>query len=159
MEYRYWDSCCFLCWLKKEPEHEKCKGVLERAKNGELKIVTSAYTIAEVIYLKKKGQGKINKSDSDSICRFFEQDYIITVAVDRYVAEDARNLLWEYEALRHEDAIHVASAIKANVHVFDTFDEYLLKQNGTIGDPPLIINKPNVPYQESLLEKERKTEA
>lgn len=150
MDYRYWDSCCFLCWLKKEPEHEKCKGVLKLAESGDLKIVTSAFTISEVIYLKKKGYEKIGRSNSNDICRFFEQEYIIPINVDRYVAEDARNLLWEYEALRPQDAIHVASAIKAGVYVFDTFDEYLLKQSGGIGDPPLIIGKPNIHYQESL---------
>jgi predicted nucleic acid-binding protein len=150
LDYRYWDSCCFLCWLKKEPEHEKCKGVLELAENGDLKIVTSAYTISEVIYLKKKGYEKISREDSNEICRFFERDYIIPVNIDRYVAESARNLLWEYEALRPQDAIHVASAIKAGVNVFDTFDEYLLKQSGNIGDPPLIIGKPNIHHQESL---------
>lgn len=150
MQYRYWDTCCFLCWLKKEHEHEKCKGVLEQAENGELNIITSAYTIAEVIYLKKKGKEKINKKDSDKICRFFERDYIIPINVDRYIAEDARNLLWEYKALRPEDAIHVASAIKAGVTIFDTFDDYLIKQSGTIGEPPLIIGKPNIPYQEKI---------
>ncbi len=150
MDYRYWDSCCFLCWLKKEPEHEKCKGVLESAEIGKLNIVTSAYTIAEVIYLNKKSHSKISKTDSDKICRFFERDYIIPINVDRYVAEDARNLLWKYEALRPADAIHVASAIKAGIYVFDTFDDYLIKQSGTIGEPPLTITKPNIPYQESF---------
>lgn len=153
MDYRYWDSCCFLCWLKKEPEHEKCKGVLESAESGKLKIVTSAYTIAEVIYLKKNGHSKISKTDSDEICRFFESDYIIPINVDRYVAEDARNLLWRYKALRPADAIHVASAIKAGVYVFNTFDDYLIKQSGTIGEPPLTIIKPNIPHQESFLLK------
>ncbi len=125
-------------------------GVLERANNGELKIITSAYTIAEVIYLKKKGREKINRSDSSTICRFCERDYIIPINVDRYIAEDARNLLWEYEALRPEDAMHVASAIKAGVSILDTFDDYLIKQSGKIGDPPLIIGKPSIGYQESF---------
>lgn len=151
LDYRYWDSCCFLRWLKKEPEYEKCQGVLKSAENGKLKIVTSAYTIAEVIYLNKKGHSKIIKSDSDEICRFFEKDYIIVINVDRYIAEDARNLLWKYNALRPADAIHVASAIKAVVYLFDTFDDYLIKQSGTIGEPPLTITKPNIPYQESFL--------
>lgn len=150
MDYRYWDSCCFLRWLNKEPEYEKCKGVLKLAEDDELRIITSAYTIAEVIYLKKKGYEKIRREDSNEICRFFEQEYIIPINIDRYIAENARNLLWEYKALRPEDAIHVASAIKAGVFIFDTFDDYLIKQSGIIGDPPLIIGKPNIHYQESL---------
>ncbi|MHB8279756.1 MAG: hypothetical protein ACYDIA_19185 [Candidatus Humimicrobiaceae bacterium] len=61
-------------------------------------------------------------------------------------------MIWDYKALRPKDAIHVASAIKAKVPIFDTFDDYLIKQNGTIGEPPLIIGKPNIVYQGSIFE-------
>lgn len=148
MEYRYWDSCCFLRWLKKETEYESCKGVIQRAEGGELQIITSALTIAEVIYLRP--EEKIDRKKSDEICRFFENEYIIPINVDRFLAEFARNLLWDFKALRPRDALHVASAIKAKVPIFDTFDEYLLGLNGTIGNPPLIIGKPNIQYQEEL---------
>lgn len=150
MEYRYWDSNCFLQWLKKEDEHEKCRGVIECAEKGELQIATSALTIAEVIYLKP--HEKIDREKSDEICRFFEQEYLIIINLDRIIAEMARNLLWNYQALRHEDAIHVASAVRARIPIFDTFDNYLIKQSGIIGDPPLIIGKPNIPYQEQIVE-------
>lgn len=85
----------------------------------------------------------------------FEQEYIVPIAVDRYVAELARNLLWDHKTLRPQDAIHIASAIKAKVIIFDTFDDYLIGLTGTVGEPPLVIGKPNVPYQEPLLEEEK----
>ncbi len=85
----------------------------------------------------------------------FEQEYIVPIAVDRFVAELARNLLWDYKALRPQDAIHIASAIKAKVTIFDTFDDYLIGLTGIMGDPPLIIGKPNMPYQETFLEEEQ----
>lgn len=148
MEYRYWDSNCFLCWLKKESGYEKCKGVIYKAEQGEIQIITSAFTIAEVIYLKPNE--KIDRKRSDEICRFFEHEYIIPVNVERGVAELARNLLWDYQALRPEDAIHVASAIKAKVPILDTFDTYLIGLSGIIGNPPLIIGEPNIQYQEEI---------
>ena len=154
MERRYWDSVCFLKWLKKEQDYEDCRGVINKAECGELEIITSAYTISEVIYL--KSNEKINRGKSDEICRFFENKYIILINVDRTIAELARNLLWDYQALRPQDAIHIASAIKAKIPIFDTFDDYLIKLNQSIGDPPLIIGKPNIPYQEPIFEEEQK---
>jgi len=148
LEYRYWDSNCFLRWLKKEDGYEKCKGVIHKAEQEEIQIVTSALTIAEVIYLHPND--KIDRRRSDEICRFFEHEYIIPVNVDRSVAELARNLLWDYQPLRPKDAIHVASAIKAKVPIFDTFDDYLIGLSGSIGTPPLIIGEPNIQYQEEI---------
>jgi predicted nucleic acid-binding protein len=148
LEYRYWDSNCFLCWLKKEPAHGKCTGVIRKAEEGEIQIVTSALTIAEVIYM--KGEDKIDRKKSDEICRFFEHEYIVPINVDRTIAEVARLLLWDYKALRPQDAIHIASALKAKVPIFDTFDEYLIGLNGTIGNPPIIIGQPNIPHQEDM---------
>ena len=138
-------------WLKKEVDYEQCKGVIQKADQGEIQIITSALTIAEVIYLKE--QEKIDRIKSDEICRFFENEYIIPINVDRVVAEMARNLLWNYETLRPKDALHVASAIKAKVPIFDTFDTYLIGLSGTIGNPPLIISKPNIQYQEEMFEE------
>ncbi|HRT84713.1 MAG TPA: PIN domain-containing protein [Bacteroidales bacterium] len=160
MDYRYWDSNCFLKWLKKEPDYEKCKGVLYNAENNKLKIVTSALTIAEVIYLHPSP--KMTREKSDEICRMFERDYIVTISVDRVIAEEARELLWQYKALKPKDAIHVASAIRANVVnksssiILDTFDEDLIKLSGKIGTPPLIIGSPNIEYQERIFAGEDK---
>jgi hypothetical protein len=136
----------------KEPDHEKCKGVLHKAESGEIRIITSTLTIAEVIYLKP--YPKMSKEMSDKICRMFEQEYIVPIALDRFIAESARNLLWQYSALKPKDAIHIASALKAKVPTFDTFDDGLITLTGTMGDPPLIIGKPNIVYQEKLFEEE-----
>jgi len=127
---------------------------LQKAEEEEIQIITSAFTIAEVIYL--KGYEKIDSKKSDDICRFFENEYIIPINVDRIVAEMARNLLWDYQVLRPQDAIYVASAIKAKVPIFDTFDGYLIGLSGTIGNPPLIIGEPNIPYEEKIFEEKPK---
>lgn len=161
MESRYWDSNCFLKWLKEEPDHEKCRGVLHEAVGGKIKILTSALTIAEVIFI-KTGK-KITQEQANEIRYMFEEDYIEIVNIDRHVSILARELMWSYEprSLRPNDALHIACAIrgasltKAKVINFDTFDDHLLKLNGIIiNDPPIIISNPNIMYQGNLIEEE-----
>jgi len=54
-DHRYWDSDCFLGWLQAEADKEReCQDVLEAAKDGRVRIVTSALTIAEVLMVKGK---------------------------------------------------------------------------------------------------------
>lgn len=160
MDYRYWDSNCFLKWLKKEPDYERCKGVLLGAVDGSIKILTSALTIAEVIYIRTGD--KITREQAEDIRSMFEEDYIQIVNVDRTVAITARELMWSYgqKSLRPNDALHVASAIRgaqlarAKSIFLDTFDMDLLKLNGIIiNDPPLIIGIPNIVYQEKMFEE------
>ncbi len=143
---RYWDSNVFLGWLTPENDkQEACLGVIKAAEKGDVKIVTSALTIAEVIYLKT--YPKIAPEESEKIKAFFENDFILLINVDRRLAENARDLLWEYTALKPKDAIHVASAIKAKVPRIDTFDGDLIGLDGQIGTPPIRIGKPDLPYQ------------
>lgn len=50
---RYWDSDCFLGWFMAEPDKvAACQGVVQAAQAGDLKIVTSALTLTEVIKIK-----------------------------------------------------------------------------------------------------------
>lgn len=133
--------------MKETGKVESCYGVIEAAEKGELQIITSALTIAEVLYL--KGHRKIAADSAEKVCRFFENDYIIIVTLDRYIAETARNFIWIYN-VRPKDSIHVATAIKAKVPILDTFDEGLIKLSKKIGNPPLIINRPNICYQQDI---------
>lgn len=69
------------------------------------------------------------------------------------VAELAREIFFDYN-IDYPDAIHIGSAIFDDIHIFNTFDKDLLKKDGLIGNPPLRIIKPDIPYQESMLEAE-----
>jgi len=129
---------------KERGKYEDCLGVLQHAETNKVEIVTSALTIAEVLYI--KGHPKITREKSEKICSFFEQSYIIIVNVDRFIAESARELIWDH-SIKPKDAIHVASALKGKVPVFDTFDAGLLALDNKLGNPPLRIIKPNLPYQ------------
>ena len=118
----------------------ECRGIIHNAENENVKIVTSALTIAEIIYL--KGHPKITKDKSQAIKDFFKNNYIIIVNVDRVIAEFARELLWDYESLKPKDAIHVATALQWQIPIIETTDPHLLELNGKEGNPPLIIRRP-----------------
>jgi len=147
-ETRYWDTCCFLAYLQNEPNtSEKCASVLEEAENGNLMILTSALTLAEVIKL--KGKKPLSKNENQKIKNFFNNsDYIVVRNVDRVIAESARELMWKHQHLHHKDSIHLATALHHRIKILETFDEDLLKINGHIND--IIIQEPFVVSQRKL---------
>lgn len=53
MKRVYWDSCCFIDYLEGSERGRQGRGVMERAQNGELLIVTSVLTLVEVLGEKK----------------------------------------------------------------------------------------------------------
>jgi predicted nucleic acid-binding protein len=143
----YWDSVAFLGWLQEElGKVELCEGTIERAQSGEALIITSALTIAEVLWL--RGGPRITQDKAALVRKFFRRSYIRVINVTRAVAEDAQSLVWDH-GIRPKDAIHVATAISAKVAALETFDEGLLKKSG-VGNPPLVIRKPIAPLQPKL---------
>jgi predicted nucleic acid-binding protein len=142
---RYWDSDAFLGWLKAEPDKvSECQAVIREAEAGQTEIVTSALTLAEVLYL--RGHQPIPSADAEKLERFFEHEYIVVNDVDRMLAEEARKLVWN-QGIRPKDAIHVATAIDAEVERLETFDADLIKRSGAVGNPPLTIDRPYEPPQ------------
>lgn len=145
----YWDSDCFLGWFKNERDKiNKCKGTVEKAKKGELKIITSAITLTEVIRLKDKPP--LTQQDEKKISGFFKHEYIIIQNLDRKIAEFSRNLMWKHPALKPKDSIHVATAILRKIPILNTFDEGLLSLDNRYGSPPLHICHPDIPWQGQL---------
>ena len=74
---RYWDSCNWISLIA-EDEVERantCQRILEDAADGSGTVITSAFTLAEVI--KKKGEPVLSESDERAIVRFFEQSYVV----------------------------------------------------------------------------------
>ena len=70
MEKIYWDSDCFLGHFQDEKgKVEKCDGVLQRADRGDVIIVTSALTIAEVLWM--RGAPRITKDKAEIVQKFF----------------------------------------------------------------------------------------
>lgn len=145
-ELIYWDSDAFLGWLQEEADKvDLCKGTLERAKAGEVIIVTSALTIAEVLW--RRGGPKLSKDKATLLRKFFRHSYIRVRAVTRAIAESAQDVVWNH-GIMPKDAIHVATALDAGIATLETFDGELLKKTGKVGS--LVIRKPIPPKQTSL---------
>ncbi len=141
-ERRYWDSDCFLGWLQAEVDkQDACRGVLEEANAGNILIVTSALTIAEVLAV--RGRLKIGQEKRVAVEQFFKREYIAVQNLTRRLAEAAREVVWDH-GIAPKDAIHVATAAAANVDAMNTFDVDLIKKSGLVGSPTLVICKPFV---------------
>jgi predicted nucleic acid-binding protein len=145
VEQIYWDSDAFLGWFQEETgKVDCCEGTIERAQNGEALIVTSALTIAEVLWL--KGGPQIPQDKAELVRKFFRRSYIRVRNVTRAISQDAQDLVWS-NGIRPKDAIHVATALDAKVAALETFDGGLLSKSGSLGNPPLLIRKPIRPAQ------------
>ena len=148
MEKIYWDSDCFLGHFQDEKgKVEKCDGVLQRADRGDVIIVTSALTIAEVLWM--RGAPRITKDKAEIVQKFFRRSYIRVYNVTRKIAESAQVLVWDH-SIKPKDAIHVATAIYLTVDVLETFDESLIGKSGTVGTPLLLIREPQTSAQGRL---------
>ena len=142
LERRYWDSDCFLGWLQAEDgKIEPCRQVLNLAAKGEVEIITSALTIAEVLHI--RGREPIPSDKRQQVVDFFKRSYIIPMSITRRIAEDSRELVWDH-GIEPKDALHVATALSAKVDVFNTFDQPLIGKSLEVGDPKLLIEIPKV---------------
>ena len=132
MERVYWDSNCFIDFLQGNENGEVLKCVMEHTQDGSLQIVTSSFTIVEVIRA-----GGPTQEDRDRIVRAFSEDSgILVVDLTRDLAEKSRKFIWDHQFDKHrEDAIHMATAMYVDkfhtIDEFHTFDHDLLKFNGT----------------------------
>jgi len=139
---RYWDSDCFLGWLQAEADKEReCQNVLEAAKDGKVRIITSALTIAEVLMI--KGKKPIPKANRAKVEAFFRSDFILVRNITRHIAEVGRGLVWDLN-IRPKDALHVATALDAKLSLFNTFDGNLIKKCNRIQPSGLIAERPRV---------------
>src|SRR5262245_35914657 len=105
MDLRYWDANAFQGWLNQESDKvEPCRSVLDAAERGDVMIVTSALTLAEVLWI--KGTPKLDSSKRDTVSSFFRNGYISVRGVDRFIAELARDVVWD-NGVHPKDAIHI----------------------------------------------------
>ncbi len=137
----------FLAVMKNEPKGMECEGVIEAAEAGTVRIVTSTWTLTEVIRI--RGLDTMTESDDHVIRRFFERDYIALRAVTEEIGHKSRRLVWK-QRYSTKDAIHIATALDANCTVFDTFDQQLINLGAPTGSH-LRITTPDLPSRPRLL--------
>jgi predicted nucleic acid-binding protein len=144
LQYFYWDACPFCALFNREEGWaENCRQVLKSAESKEIKIITSAITLSEVIRV--KDMQRISQGQEAILHDFFQHEYIIIVSADLFVATKARRLIHEFPSLKPMDAIHLATAIRAKVAEMHTYDDKLLALSEKIGIPPLRICRPSIP--------------
>lgn len=134
---RYWDSNVWLGLLNNEADKvDACKEQLERARQGQFKVICSAITLTEVVWLRGPDRQKLPPSVNPQIEAFFKHDFISVRPVDRAIGEKARRLVWEFadspEKLKPYDAVHVATAVMLNIPILHTYDPDLLQLHGLV---------------------------
>jgi predicted nucleic acid-binding protein len=157
----YWDACTWIAYINEEratPKDDRtgenrfsmCKAVLKSAQAGDVEIVTSALTLAEVC--------KSEEARNESLGRlptFLDHEFILVVAVDKNIGIKAQSIqLSGMTGIKPPDAVHLATAQRANVREFHTFDDSLLKKDGQINavnGHVIKCCKPGEGYQEGTL--------
>ena len=148
----YWDACAWIAYINQEKviatasgaqenRFAMCSEVLRLAQKGKLEIATSAFTLAEVCK-----NPEVKDSPLDNLPSFFEKSYILIVPVDMAIGRRSQAMQSSgLVNLKPPDAIHLASAQRAEVSELHTFDRKILdldnKITGADGQP-LKISKP-----------------
>jgi predicted nucleic acid-binding protein len=154
----YFDSSVFIAWIKGEivtTEEEENKGdktlrviktvhrkiivdhLLKQAQNGDFKIHTSSFTLAEVH--KKRNHEKLTNDQDEKILAFFENDFIALIDVDRTNGEDANQICRDV-GLLPADATHLACALRAGCDVLLAWDDRVTRAS----HPRIRIEEPEI---------------
>lgn len=146
VERIYWDSSSFLALLQAEHERvQACTDTLQAAKDGNFLIVTSALTIAEVLWL--RGAPKVTEEKEKIVNNFFRRSSIRVVNLDREIAQNAQRLVWD-NGVKPKDAIHIATAQRYDCAIFETFDDPLITKG--VGVAGIEFREPQPSKQGSL---------
>lgn len=148
----YWDACAWIAYINQEKKitnqdgtienrFDMCRRILDDAENGTVEIVTSAFTLAEVCK-----SPDVKTSPLENLAAFFDRSYFLIIPVDMAIGRQAQSIqVSGLVNVKPPDAIHLASAQKASVKEFHTFDGKILNLDGTLAGTdgkPLKICKP-----------------
>jgi predicted nucleic acid-binding protein len=142
----YWDTSIFLCFLNRdEQERSKiCEDVLQHAAMDEVLILTSTYTIVEVIRPKKRSlpaSQPLTTPQIEKIKGMFRWPFIQTIELDDRVALYASDLARDY-GLAPADAVHAASAILWKAESLQAWDrDFTAISHVTPVEQPQFISK------------------
>ena len=122
----YWDTSVFLCFLNRgEDDRRKiCEDILQHARDEEVEIFTSTFTIAEVIRPKNRSIPNSRQLAPDEVIKIkamFRWPFITPIELDERTASFASDLAREHN-LMPADAVHAASAILWKLDVLQAWD-------------------------------------
>lgn len=138
----YWDSSTYIDYLSGEHElHEAMEMVIEDWRAGQVTMVTSALTIAEVFFVRVNGR-VIRERDIDIEALFNPPSgaRLIIVETSRVTALRARDLA--REAISSPDAVHVASALEARCPLMQTNEKAMWERSEAVGGNPSLRIEP-----------------
>lgn len=122
----YWDSCAWLGLVNGEMNRKiQLESIYSQGRTQLVEIWTSAVSIVEANRLKSEMQmaKPIPQGSDRALDGLLFQPFVKIVPVDTVIARTARKLLRETTGLRKlPDAIHLASALKWNIHTLHTYD-------------------------------------
>jgi predicted nucleic acid-binding protein len=152
----YWDSCVFIDRIEGANTERvpALRAMTDAAAKNDLKIVTSAFTLAEVVKLKALVSPDYDQKEI-LIRDFFDNEYIFVRNVDPRVSGLARRIVRDHK-IKPPDAVHVATALLTKVDVLHTYDGPLTNFTGRIRYPditgvPLRIEEPKWEWQQQLI--------
>ena len=130
MSRQYWDSSVWVAILNREAKRvETCKAAYQRAEQGDVTLVISSITLAEVIKV-DRDYPNFGSDQHETLEMLFRGTHIHVWNVDRRTAEQARTYMWQHN-LKHRDAVHAATAYFADVDEFFSYDTDLTRLDGT----------------------------
>lgn len=142
-ERLYWDSCVPLSFINGTPERlPVIEEIFRMARRGEVELLTSVLTQTEVAFgASEQAGGQLDAAVEEKIDGLWTPSSPLK-PVEFYdlVARDAmglirRGLAQGWGKLKPPDAIHLATAQRVGVDRFHTYDDRLLKWDGTAGFP------------------------
>jgi predicted nucleic acid-binding protein len=136
----YWDSCTYIDYLEgSHPLAAEMEMIMEDWRSGLVALVTSALTIAEVLYVKcadeKRRADRSREKDIEALFNPPPGPRFLLVELNRKTALKARDLVWN-AGIDPKDAIHVASALEARCEVLYTTEGPLRTKTGLVGGSP-----------------------
>jgi predicted nucleic acid-binding protein len=148
----YWDSPIFLSYVNGIADRlPDIDALLTEAERGEVEIVTSTFTMAEVAFAQQEQVAQQLDAETEARINGLWQPPIKLVEFHALIAAQAAQLMrsglskgW---TLKAPDAVHLATAVRAEAAEFNTYDGALTKWAAEIGIPVC----PPHPEQPTLL--------
>lgn len=145
---RVWDTSVIIDFLEGNQRAEPhVPLIIEQAKRGEAQIVVSSFAEVEVV----KIDGVLTNDQEEMITEFFGRSYVVRAQLDARVAAIARRITRDsslapnMQTIKPKDAVHVATAARWNIPIFECYDGPLIV---TLTQHPSLV--PGVTAREPL---------
>lgn len=137
----YWDACCLLSYINEvEDRMPHLEAILAQAQRGEIHLITSVLSVAEVAFGAVEQQGHaLDDETEERIGSLWEPSSPVRlIEFHILIAERAKDILRAgltqgWTGLRSIDAMHLATAQNEGATAFHTYDGKLEKYGPVIG--------------------------